>query len=255
MRTIFCLIILEIIVASAPLTMAKADNASTPALDVVAPEISAVRVPDKVYAGSALKIEAQVSDNQGLKSVAVFFRRKGAKPYTRQKMTHTPGTDNYFLIIKNVPAPGVEYYLEAADSTGNLVRNGQEFSPRNVNVLSELDSSIIQSMKPGRLNNHDILTLFRNNTVDGRHLRKYFTFTRYFAADGRLIGRNERKGIRIGRWRVTKNTLCEKFNNKESCREIVKEGSTIKKYTTTRSGDRVVAIIYKRFRFGNPENL
>ena len=101
-----------------------------------------------------------------------------------------------------------------------------------------------------------ILALFSNNTVDGYHLRKYFNFTRYFAADGQLMGNNKIQGKRIGRWRVKNNKLCERFGEqKETCREIVKEGDKIKKYTTTRNGDRVVAIVYKRFRYGNPENF
>lgn len=225
-------------------------------LDIVAPQIISIKAPEKVYAGVALKIKVQASDDQGIKSVAIYFRRKGTKQYTKMEMIQGSGTNEYYAVIKDVSSPAIEYYLEAMDLAGNLVRDGQASSPHSVTVLSELDPSVINNLKSGPLSGQDILTLFSNNTVDGHHVRKNFTFTRYFAADGRLLEKNTKKGARAGRWRVKGKTLCERFENqRESCREIVKEDNTIKKYTTTGKGERVVAIVYKRFRYGNPENF
>ena len=250
------LVLIGFVIAPNPFRLAEADNSTAVTVDLVAPEITDIKVPDKIYAGSEFKIQTQITDNRGLKSASLFFRPKGSVQYIKQEMTAAPGTNEYYSVIKNVPSAGVEYYLEAIDLAGNLVRNGQDFSPHSIKALSELDSSIIKNLKQGRLDGHEILTLFSNNTVDGYHVRKNFSFTRYFAADGRLIDTNSKnKGKHSGRWRVAGKSLCEKFEGQsEACREIVKENDIIKKYATTRKGNRVVAIVYKRFRYGNPEN-
>ncbi|MCG6968443.1 MAG: hypothetical protein LJE85_01640 [Gammaproteobacteria bacterium] len=65
----------------------------------------------------------------------------------------------------------MEYYIEAIDLTGTLVRNGQNVSPHKIVTFPELDSSIIENMKEERLNDQDILTLFRNNTSHAYHVR------------------------------------------------------------------------------------
>ena len=256
MRTFYNAIFGGIFIALIPLCTAQADTSAPSPLDLVAPEILTVKGPDKVYAGSDVKIEVHASDNQGMKSVAIYYRRKGSEQYAKQEMRRDSAKDRYFIVLKNIPNPGVEYYLEATDAGGNRVRNGQAYSPLIINALADLDASIIQNMKPGRLSDQEILALFSNNTVDGEHVRQHFHFTRFYAADGRLFGRNDSQGKRVGRWRVTGNKLCERFGKQfETCREIVKEGNTIKKYAITRSGDRVVANVYKRFRYGNPENF
>ena len=200
-------------------------------------------------------MEISASDDLGIKSVVVYFRQKGERQYTKLQMTHTPGTNKYYLEIQNVPSTGIEYYIEAIDLAGNLVRNGQDVSPLKVVTFPELDSSIIENMQEGRLTDQDILNLFRNNTVDAYHVRRNFTFTRYYAADNRMVEKSAKKGIRQGHWRVNNNTLCEQFDKREYCAEIVKDGKTITKFIINRKGDRVVSIVYKRFRYGNPENL
>ena len=188
--------------------------------------------------------------------MTVFFRQKGSEQYARLEMNRDSGTNKYYLVIKNVPSTGVEYYVEASDLAGNLVRDGQDESPHSVAALPEFDASIIMRMTEGRLNKQDILTLFNNNTVDGHHVRKNFTFTRYFAPNNRLVEIRARSGKRVGRWRVIDDDRCEQFaGQQESCREIVNEGNTITKYATDRKGNRVVAIVYKRFRYSNPEGL
>ena len=257
MRTFFPLILRSFLATLVSLNcIAGPGDSAQSTLDIVAPEISTIKVPDKVYAGSELKMEINASDDLGIKSVVVYFRQKGGKQYTKLEMTHDPNTNKYFLVIKNIPSEGVEYYVEAIDLAGNLVRNGQEVSPHKVVALSELDSSVIENMKEGRLNDQDILTLFRNNTVEAYHVRQNFSFTRYYAADNRMVERSTKQGKRKGWWRVTKNTLCEQFENKrEFCWDIVKKGNTITKYITNRKGDKVVSIVYKRFRYGNPEDL
>ena len=257
MSTFFQVIFLIVIAISGIFLFAvEADDKAPSTVDLVAPEIETVNVPDKVYAGSELRIEIQASDDLGMKSVAVFFRQKGSHQYTKMEMTHDPGTNRYYLVIKNVPGAGVEYYVEAMDLAGNLVRRGQDISPHSIVALPDFDSAIIKKMQDGRLNKQEILTLFSNNTVEGHHVRKNFTFTRYFAPDGRMADISTKKGKRAGRWRVSKDLLCENFKNQqENCREIVKEGDTITKYTTNRKGNKVVAIVYKRFRYGNPEAL
>jgi hypothetical protein len=256
MRIFFPLILLSFLATIDPfIGSAGAGDSDQSTLDIVAPEISSIKVPDKVDPGSELKMEINASDDLGIKSVVVYFRRKGEKQYTKLQMTHVPGTNKYSLAIKNVPSEGIEYYIEAIDSAGNLVRDGQDVSPLKVDTFSELDSSIIENMKDGRLSDQDILTLFKNNTVDGYHVRRNFTFTRYYAADNRMVEKSTNKGIRQGRWRVSNNSLCEQFDKREYCAEIIKKGKTITKFVINQKGKRVVSIVYKRFRYGNPENL
>ena len=256
MRTFFPLILLSFFTTIDPfICIAAASDSERSTPDIVAPEISTIKVPDKVYPGSELKMEISASDDLGIKSVVVYFRQKGERQYTKLQMTHTPGTNKYYLEIQNVPSTGIEYYIEAIDLAGNLVRNGQDVSPLKVVTFPELDSSIIENMQEGRLTDQDILNLFRNNTVDAYHVRRNFTFTRYYAADNRMVEKSAKKGIRQGHWRVNNNTLCEQFDKREYCAEIVKDGKTITKFIINRKGDRVVSIVYKRFRYGNPENL
>lgn len=256
MRRLFPLVPLSFLAAIVPfisISVASDSEQSTP--DIVAPEISTIKVPEMVYPGSELKMEINASDDLGIKSVVVYFRQKGERQYSKLQMTHVPGTNKYYLEINNVPSAGIEYYIEAIDLAGNLVRNGQDVSPLKVVTVPELDSSVIENMKEGRLSDQDILTLFRNNTVDAYHVRRNFTFTRYYAANNTMVEKSAKRGIRHGRWRVTKNSLCEQFEKREYCAEIVKEGKTITKFIINRKGDRVVSIVYKRFRYGNPENL
>jgi hypothetical protein len=256
MRTFFPLILLSFLATIVPLIcIAEASDSEQSTPDIVAPEISTIKVPDMVSPGSELKMEINASDDLGIKSVVVYFRQKGERQYSKLQMTHVPGTNKYYLEINNVPSAGIEYYIEAIDLAGNLVRNGQDVSPLKVVTFPELDSSVIENMKDGRLNDQDILTLFRNNTVDAYHVRQNFTFTRYYALDNQMVEKSAKKGIRQGHWRVINNTLCEQFDKQEYCAEIVKEGKTITKFVINRKGDRVVSIVYKQFRYGNPENL
>lgn len=257
MNRYFSLILIYILATQAVFNcIAYAGDSDQSSPDIVAPEISTIKVPDKVYAGSELNMEINASDDLGIKSVVVYFRQKGKTQYTKLQMTHDPGTNQFRLVIKNVPKAGIEYYIEAIDLAGNVVRNGQDVSPHKVATFSELDSSIIENMKEGRLSDQDILTLFRNNTVEAYHVRRNYSFTRYYGTNNRMVERSTKQGKRKGHWRVNNDSLCEQYEKKrEYCAEIVKEGKTITKYVTNRKGDRVVSIVYKRFRYGNPEGL
>lgn len=256
MKTFIHRLLFGVVALTSYLPTSGADHPAQISMDLVAPEIHTINAPDTVYAGSDVKIEAVVSDNQGLKSVILFYRRKGSSQYSKLAMKRGSNVNSYITQVKHLTSPGIEYYVEATDLAGNQVRNGQDYSPYSISALSELDESIIQNIQPGRLKDREILMLFSNNTVNGRHLRKDFNFVRYYSGDGRLIGVNNLNGKRKGHWRVAGTTLCEQFDKQwETCHDIVKEDDTIKKYATTRSGDRVVVVVYKRFRYGNPENF
>jgi hypothetical protein len=113
MRTFFPLILLSFLATIDPfIRIAAVSDSEQSTPDIVAPEISTIKVLDMVYPGSELKMEINASDDVGIKSVVVYFRQKGERQYSKLQTTHVPGTNKYYLKINNVPGAGIEYYVE-----------------------------------------------------------------------------------------------------------------------------------------------
>jgi hypothetical protein len=89
--------------------------------------------------GKALKIEATIHDEANIKDVTVFYRKSGESNYKEIRM-EPKGNDLYSATIPEeaVKEPGLEYYIQASDETGNIVMRGLAFSPLTIIVKQEI---------------------------------------------------------------------------------------------------------------------
>ncbi|MBV1871728.1 MAG: hypothetical protein KUG83_04200 [Gammaproteobacteria bacterium] len=102
--------------------------------DLAAPAIDHPPISGSIAPGGKLKITAKVSDNVGVKSVLLYYRAKGGEKFTSIKMVAEIGSKTYAANVPVVTAPGVEYYIQAADAAGNTFLHGHSFSPLTVSV-------------------------------------------------------------------------------------------------------------------------
>jgi hypothetical protein len=84
-------------------------------------------------------IEATVTDNIEVKEVTLYYRVMGNNEYFSIHMAPLMG-DTYSATIPSadVLEPGLEYYIQASDKTGNIVLRGFSFSPLSVSVAPVL---------------------------------------------------------------------------------------------------------------------
>ena len=116
------------------LTVHTAGQQKTAFGDLVAPTIAHSPISGSTAPGGELKITAEVSDNVGVKSVLLHYRAKGGKKFKSIKMVAEIGSKTYAAIVPAVTAPGVEYYIQAADASGNAFLHGHSFSPLTASV-------------------------------------------------------------------------------------------------------------------------
>lgn len=94
----------------------------------------------------------------------------------------------------------------------------------------------------------EIRTAFSNKTVEGYHVKKKFSFKRYYAEDGTLTGISDKKRVRKDQWKIAGEGLCEFFDeDPEDCKRLERDGKLIVKFNS--KGKPV--IIYILFHQGN----
>lgn len=71
-------------------------------------------------AGMPIRIQATVTDNEGIREVAVFYREVGSTVYQRMKMLEAPGKDIYSVDMPALAGSRIEYFIQATDLAGNL---------------------------------------------------------------------------------------------------------------------------------------
>jgi len=106
-----------------------AQELSLPSGDLIAPVVKHDPITETVDAGASQFLKATVTDNVGVQSVILFYRTIGASEYDRLTMKRTLGTDEYSVELKEIPSPGIEYYVQATDLAGNSLLRGYSFSP------------------------------------------------------------------------------------------------------------------------------
>lgn len=113
-----------------------ADQLALPSDDLIAPEIFHEMKSGTLQAGSTITISAKVTDNVGVKSVNLFYRLKGSQQYQRSDMTRIGDSDQYQTTLGQevIAAPGIEYYIEASDLSGNTLQHGFPYSPLALSV-------------------------------------------------------------------------------------------------------------------------
>jgi hypothetical protein len=94
------------------------------AVDAIAPVVQHDPVASEVSAGTPLTISATVTDNVGVAKVTLFFRARGDSDYQRLAMNRIGNTDMFITTLDtdHVREPALEYYIEAADAAGNILR-------------------------------------------------------------------------------------------------------------------------------------
>jgi hypothetical protein len=107
--------------------------------DSAPPTISHVPVT-QFKAGKDIPIAATVTDNVGVASVNLFYRRRGQGGYTQAAMVRDANEAIYRGIIPGgvVTTAGVEYYLDASDDVPNTSRSPDTApsTPYRVQVLT-----------------------------------------------------------------------------------------------------------------------
>lgn len=93
----------------------------------------------RAFQGLPVTITATVADNVGVARVDLFVRRSGEALYTRIPMAQSEGDHLRGTWTATVPgsllmAPAAEYYLEAADGSGNQKTHGTADEPHTIAV-------------------------------------------------------------------------------------------------------------------------
>jgi hypothetical protein len=116
----------------------SAPQLAFPGEDVIAPRVIHEPITVFMTAQEPHAITAQVTDNIGIKSVALFYRRTGDIPYNRISMENLTGTEIYEVILpgETMIAPGIEYYIEAKDTSGNTLLRGFSFEPLAITLAA-----------------------------------------------------------------------------------------------------------------------
>lgn len=105
-------------------------------IDFDPPEIQHLTDISVLPEGQSGSISATVRDNVGVESVVLHFRQSGEEEYTSRVMLNSDQTDLYIVTLepKEVVQPGLDYYLEATDTTGNAVLAGFPLLPLTLSV-------------------------------------------------------------------------------------------------------------------------
>jgi len=106
-----------------------------PSIDIVPPAIQHEPGRQPVVERKPLMIEAIITDNASVKVALLFYRVKGSPQYQSVQM-ETSGNGLYTATIpgSDVLEPGIEYYIEASDPSGNIAQKGLATSPLVVAV-------------------------------------------------------------------------------------------------------------------------
>lgn len=102
---------------AAPLGFSVVD----PNADDTPPAIRHSEVEDRVITGAVVPIQATVTDaGSGVARVTLHFRTVGGGAYISAAMARNGDTYTGTILDFAVRAPGVQYYIEAADAAGNV---------------------------------------------------------------------------------------------------------------------------------------
>ena len=86
---------------------------------------------------------ATVVDDEELDNVMFFYRFEGENSFSRYEMTPVSFTSTYIAQIPTDPRSslGIEYYIQARDTSGNRTVRGYTFSPLLRNIVTATESS------------------------------------------------------------------------------------------------------------------
>lgn len=98
-------------------------------------------------AASTITITATATDNIGIESVKLYYRKSGDSGFNEQKMTKGMTANLYATTIPSSAVKGdaIEYYIAASDADGNITYNGTANIP---NVIAINSAPYILSITP-----------------------------------------------------------------------------------------------------------
>lgn len=94
----------------------------SPAPDTTPPTISHAAVPDMRPMGMAVVVQADVRDDVAVDGATLFYRTGSSGGFANLPMGASGSTYEATIPSSAVAVAGVEYYLEASDTSGNLAR-------------------------------------------------------------------------------------------------------------------------------------
>ena len=112
------------------------NTASAAPIDNIFPVLKHTPV-ENAKAGAQITISATATDNIGVESVKLYYRKAGTESFTEKKMT---GSNNLYVAVipaSIITAEGVEYYVTASDADGNVSYSGTAQLPNVIKVNSE----------------------------------------------------------------------------------------------------------------------
>jgi serine/threonine protein kinase len=133
-------------------------------------------------------------------------------------------------------------------SWGKSMRDAVKTFFRETNILNDV---IKKYGTDGSVDNYksmsktEIISMFSGKTISGEHIKKKFSFSRYYAPDGTLYEQSSRSSPRMGKWSAKEGMLCEEFQD-FGCHKIVKDGNVIRKYDT----GGILSVNYNHFTDG-----
>lgn len=138
MRQIWIFLITLQLIFPFQLQAQVADNTLTlPAQDIIAPKVVHNPTNRGTNPNGTYYFAAEVTDDVEVQSVTLFYRTKGDQQYVAIPMRSAkPPLYTALLSPDSVKAPGIEYYIQAKDSSGNAVLVGAAFSPLSMAVAA-----------------------------------------------------------------------------------------------------------------------
>lgn len=159
------LMVLQCIVALPLQAQMSSQALSLPAEDIIAPKVVHQSTDRGVNPNGTYFFNADVTDDVGVQSVTLFYRVVGEPQYIAIPMgAFADGDYSALLAPDAVKPPGIEYYLQAKDTSGNAVLVGAAFSPLKMDVAVKAvvpaAAAAQSSPKGGSVANDDIDAAF-----------------------------------------------------------------------------------------------
>lgn len=144
-------LICSLIIAVSP-TLSIAQSHST--IDIMSPHIAQSPINFDQNIGDDVSLSVNITDDTGVKEVEIYYRYVGEVEFTRVLMS-TGGGSAYFVTIpsKDKNFSGIEYFIQARDTSGNTSFLGNRLSPKKFTFEKKLSESINPAI--GRTNSPD----------------------------------------------------------------------------------------------------
>jgi hypothetical protein len=136
---------------------------------------------------SVLTIKAKVIDNKKLSYVKLFFRRDADNKFIEEKLKDASGSGDFRVKIPDLfmSARKIDYYIKAADESGNIQYSGRDDAPHTIQMFKALPFKIGYIVERKKKSDKWTKTVRVNvGTMKGYKKDQVFTV---FNADDRVI--------------------------------------------------------------------